>query len=700
MNSDTTCGAARPEGWFARIAVGLPWVWALLVGIVAFALHLKFYPIGDLDADTDFYGDLVIGAQQLARGRLTALNYPYKGPLFSFVLVPVHAVIGDWYESAVVVNIVCAVSSLIVLHHLLSRVYTHQVAVWGVALVSTLPEFFLLAHGTQTDLLFLGLVTGALVPICSGAGSLWPIALAGALAGLAFLTRYNGAVVPIVTTVALVAVNPSRLPRGRRLCLAAIHLGAFFAVVAPWLALSHSQTGMLLYTKNAQNLVAGLYDPVEWRDLMQGQHLRPLREILAYAPSHAAKNLSMNSVKHARRDLTELLGIPTAALALLGLVGVLLHRANASQWSLYVFGITYFLTLAPIFYSPRFSLPIAPVYVAAGVAFILGALGPARPGAIRIRAPSWLWRPRPQMVARWITAAFLIACTAAGVARIVAKERERIARRPLSLLPAIQALRQHAAVAGHGAVLARKGHIAFHAGLDYVQYPMAIWSLKDLLAFARDHGVRYISYGFVEFELQPDLRFLGILDSIPGTRDIYRRDGERVFEIMDYMPGVSDSLEFTMLLANATAAARRRESDLEAEACNMVAKYFWERNRPAEGAQWLTRAVTLTADALPGSRSAHIATTCRLNLGRVLLMIGRTTDARLETLQVLNYFERWGSRNDRAETLLLLAAIDENQHDVASAERHLRSARTLFSRAADQARVDSIVQSLPSASRP
>jgi hypothetical protein len=106
---------------FPRISRGttIVTIASVIYALTAFVVHLKWFPIGDLGVESDFYAELVVSAQRLASGDFAVANYPFKGPLYSFLLVAVHSIAGlfgsDWYRSAVLLNAICSAASLVVL---------------------------------------------------------------------------------------------------------------------------------------------------------------------------------------------------------------------------------------------------------------------------------------------------------------------------------------------------------------------------------------------------------------------------------------------------------------------------------------------------------------------------------------------------------------------------------------------------------
>src|SRR5262249_45004074 len=95
--------APTSSRWNRRADV-IAYGYACAYGVAALVAGFRAPPIGDLTFDTDFYGDLVLAAQALARGHFAVENYPYKGPLYSFVLIAAHAIDHDWFRAATIVS--------------------------------------------------------------------------------------------------------------------------------------------------------------------------------------------------------------------------------------------------------------------------------------------------------------------------------------------------------------------------------------------------------------------------------------------------------------------------------------------------------------------------------------------------------------------------------------------------------------------
>src|SRR5262249_33210302 len=246
--------------------VAFPLLWAGIFFLLGLAQHLLWYPIGDLDLETDFYGDMVIAAQKLVQGHFSVDNYPYKGPFYSIPLVVLHALLGNWYRSAVVLNLLSAAGALALWYRLLLALYGRQVAMWTTIFASLVVEFYVQSHRATSDLLFLVMALGSIHLVCTGSRSTARLAVAGILSALACLTRYNAVFLPLAAGVAILFVDPRDVDWRRRLRSTAWYAAGFVVVVVPWIALSLHQTGKLPWSRNAQNLASGLYSGARFQN--------------------------------------------------------------------------------------------------------------------------------------------------------------------------------------------------------------------------------------------------------------------------------------------------------------------------------------------------------------------------------------------------------------------------------------------------
>jgi 4-amino-4-deoxy-L-arabinose transferase-like glycosyltransferase len=646
-----------PAAW------GFDWTfplgWGGAYAILGLVLHLLWFPIGDLDTETDFYGDLVLAAQKLVHGEFAVQNYPYKGPVYSSVLAFVHAFVRDWYHSAAVVSALSAAACLVVLYRFVLRLFDRTTAVASVVAFSTIGEFFMDSHRGVTDLLFLALALASASLVCRSDTTRRSAVLAGVCAGLAFLTRYNGAVLPLATLAAVLWVNPHETSRRDRWRWMAMYGCGLAAMTVPWFITSVVQTGHLLYTKNLQNLVYGIYDDPRWTG-DPSVEFDSLRGLVGRDPGYFLRQSAGNLLEHFRADLSMLLGFPWAVVAVLGIIGAIRWRPTRPQWGLYVFHMTYGLALAPVFYAPRFFLFLCAGYLIAG----LGALARAA---------------RQAAFVRWsIAIAFLVA--AGWQANQCAKtEVQFYNRRVVHLLEAANALRQHAAGADK-VVMARKGHVALHAGLRYQPFPRDVPSLVSLLEFMRDHKADYVVYSQAEYALVPALQFMTALDSIPGLHQVYRSRQVRVFERQPGapIPVLTPQEHLAMLAANVKVSEAGKIPQNTYRAQSELGRYLTEQGDLPNGEHMLRAAATTAEANATDAAGRHDAATARHNVAAVLAMEMHFTAAQAMLEQNLEYFGREGNPNDLAMTHELMGAIYDELGQAPNAASHYAAALAMF----------------------
>src|SRR5262249_41478015 len=288
---------------------------------------------------------------------------------------------GDWYRGAVVLSALAGGATLLLAYRLTLRLFDRRVAILSMCTLSLVVEFFVQYHRASTDILFLLISMASMKCSLLAAGSLRRHAAAGALAALAFLTRYNGIFLVGGAALSLGIVNPERLPRRWRGLAFAVYLGAFLLVCAPWFFASWMETGRVLATRNLQTVVAAFYGEVRWQnDAAVEVHSMPA--LVARDPAYFATHYGRNLVEHATKNLSQLLGWPAALLPIIGIVAIALRRPTRRQTALYLFAVVYWLCMGIVFYAPRFFLPMILPSLAAGFS-VLPGVGTERRGSGR-----------------------------------------------------------------------------------------------------------------------------------------------------------------------------------------------------------------------------------------------------------------------------------------------------------------------------
>ena len=428
-------------------------------------------------------------AQALAAGDWrTAASHPYH-PLYPAAVAAAHALGLDWERAALAVSILAGAAAVVALYALLAEGFDRTVARIGAFLLAVQPVALELSD-VQSDALYLALFVASAAALLRAALRESPVAAAwaGALAGLAYLTRPEG-----VGTV-LVGVGFAGLWLVRRhwTVSRAVRIAAPLCVVAgivmaPYVAYVSLQAGRPTLTakKSVTHLLGVSGDPARPApaiDPLLAAHpeltplppgVRPFRDAPAPASSlgFAARQLLAETVKALRPE-----GVLLLLLGLWAARGPLSPRGwfFAGYSALYLV-VLFGLAATSDYLSRRHVLPPATLlfgYEALGVLVLADALRRLRPFANR-RAVQW--------------GLPLALVAALGLGKALRPDR-------LDALPerrAAEWVRSEGALGDDQAVASIKRRVGWYAGARFVDLRHA--PHPDLvLEYLRRERVRYV----------------------------------------------------------------------------------------------------------------------------------------------------------------------------------------------------------------
>ncbi len=457
--------------------------------------------LGDLAVEADFLAEIAPAARHLAAGDLDVADYPFKGPVSAVALALLHVITGLFgmglFRTGNLLSLAAACVSLFLVYRLGLDLWGRRTAVGATLLAAANNVFFINAHKAASDHLFLALALCAAWLALRGPLDRRRLLLLGALGGLAFLTRYIGATVPLWLVGAVVLL---RTPRPLR---AIGWLACGFAVVAgPWFALNLAQTGSLLATRNGQNIVQAFH--------AEGGSVA---DLVARDGFGLVGRYVMNLFSNARHDTVQVLGWPLVALALAGLVAALMRPVDdRRRLAIMGWGVVYAAACGLVFHMARFSLPLVPVYA------LLGA-------SLLDRLP----RRLPLVVVPFLLLALFQQAdlSRASVAYYRGQQPEYL-RRTFTYLEA-----QAANWPGPGRprIMARKPHVAWYGRMDYVPYPGRLDGAPGLLEQARKTGADFLDVGTIERASYVGSEFLDKLDAYDGVSRVFEADGNIVYRL-------------------------------------------------------------------------------------------------------------------------------------------------------------------------
>jgi tetratricopeptide (TPR) repeat protein len=583
--------AARPSRFLLDAPGPAVAAWATPAAHVVIALFgaalLAFvagpHKVGDVFTESDFYGSYGPGALAMQHGHLDAARYGVVGPVYEMVLALGGFVFRDLFFTAELLSLAAMCATLL----FWARIVRHRAgalaALVTVLLLAGNAQFFRYGWAATTDALALALQSGSLALLLGGPVARRRAALAGLVAGLAFLTRYNSvALLPAGVVALLLGWTGAPAADRRATCLA--FAAGFLAPVAPWVGYSLVSGAHFTFQlhHNIAYEVFARSRGITWdayQRTLQPQFPTPW-SVLARDPGAVLARVGINVFDHLQLDAARLAGWP---LALAALAGLALGRAGGALARLSGAWLTcalLFLTLVPAFHSERYSLAVLPAWAA------LASLAFTSPRAALVFVAG----------ARrvWLKPALALLVLAPALATSMAFQHRAISQLPVEVLEVARQARPRL-VAGER-VYARKPHFAWVANLTATAFPFAD-SLSQLADAARRDGVRWIYYSWPEAELRP--QFLWLLDTtsvVPGLRVRAASHGNPAV-LYEIGPGFGRPPEW--LGDPWEVAARRARAKLQIDnrdwrSRTLAAKDAQRRGAWAEAQPWLEQAHELS----------------------------------------------------------------------------------------------------------
>jgi dolichyl-phosphate-mannose-protein mannosyltransferase len=509
-----------------QLAVSLIVLYGLYWAYQAFTVHR----IGNYAVETDFYWKYGPAAAALRQGRVLIEHFDSKGWGYPLIVAAFSFLGLDLFRAAQLIGVLSACAVLWCVFVANRKLLGSVLALLSVLLLIYNPTFVANTYEVGTDMFFFALVAGSLALLLGMERTGWmAIAVSGLLGGWAFSTRYNGLFLWPGATIALGALRDRDLAPRARWIRAGIWSAGFLAAAAPWLLVNAAHTGNPLTNNNYTNVGFAVYGEGNWEHFFYGgdRKIHSFADVVRLDPARFARVMAANTLDHLKRDMTELLPPLWGFFAASGLLVVAIYR-RCRPWGIYLlFGLLYFLTLVPVFYGARFSLPMLAFYSALAVApfswdpLAAWASGIEKRFPVRIFAFLLLWLP--------------------GAVSAHAKTQdplnpEAIQAGPYETLEAADFLKSHAR---GETLLARKPHVAFLSGMRFAPIPQ-VDSPAALHRAAIQSGARYLLVSGAEMALRAGVRPLAEPEAhVPGFRRVFESAGALVYEVLPDSAGVA-----------------------------------------------------------------------------------------------------------------------------------------------------------------
>jgi hypothetical protein len=493
-------------------------IFTIYWGAQAFTNHR----IGNYAVETDFYWKYGPAARDLAHGTVDIANYDSKGWGYPAVVTGVSAFGFETFRAAQIVALLSAAFSLLLLYRLHRSLFGPGLALAGVLILAGNKVFLANTYEVGTDMFFLAVTLASIALLLRSRDPGWRAILAsGLLGGWAFSTRYNGLVLwPGALALFLLFRVPSGPPpaRWRR---AGLYSAAFLVGALPWLWINAVHTGNPLTNSNYVNVGYAVYGEGNWEKFFYGstRKIHSFADVVLLDPGRFAGAMVKNFVEHLRRDLFELLSPLWGVLAVVGALLMLRDRPGRRVAGYLAFGALGFLSLVPVFYGARFSLPLLPFYVA------LATWPFASPQVAR--ALAGVERAFPVRAFAFLVMWIPIAVSAYGWMQDPANS-ENVKAGPYDLTQAVDFLKERNVQSG---LMARKPHAAFLANMKFVPMP-DVPTPDSLRAVALRENARFVLISGIEFGTRPAARALASAQTPPpGWQRVFESPSALVFAV-------------------------------------------------------------------------------------------------------------------------------------------------------------------------
>ncbi|MGA2624621.1 MAG: glycosyltransferase family 39 protein [Bacteroidota bacterium] len=478
---------------------------SVLYFIVMCSTAFTYHTIGDYGVETDSYWTYIPQAQNILKGVLEVDQF--KGPGYEFVLAAVSSVTGELFRAGMLISLVSAAVVLYLTYKVIAKFFNPECALVVSVALATNYTFLKYSYTTGTDMFFNMLAVIVLFFLLKSTElRLWELAVAGAVTGYAYVTRYNAISFYLAAVAGLILLNYKNLPMKDRLTAAGVFILASLVFVVPWSLYCHRETGSFSYNKNYVNIAYEMYGKgkVSWDEFwwkMSGKFSSYV-DVLVQNPGGFVRQILVNAGEHFWNDISSLVELPLGIFAAGGIVALIQQKVDRRQGMYFIFAAAFYLVLLPVFYGERFSLFLAPTILLLTVVFFqwrrIPAMGFARFGVKHVVL---------------IVVMFIAGRTA------IEKVASDIDSGPSEILQLRDAFFQHSAGAPEGTVImARKPQAAYYLKMKFVPFAY-VNSIGELISECRKHRVDYLFYSGIEAGLRPQFSYL--LDPARAPRQLH-----------------------------------------------------------------------------------------------------------------------------------------------------------------------------------
>ncbi|MCH6573821.1 MAG: glycosyltransferase family 39 protein [Bacteroidetes bacterium] len=487
---------------------------AVLYFVTLLIVSLLYHKVGDYGIETDFFWGYVPNAKSFINGDLQI--DPFRGPLYPMVLGLVNLIISNYFYSGIIIGVLSASILIFLTFELVKRIFSPAVSFFVSLLLASNPIFVQYTYSAGTDMMFNVLAAATLFFFFKDKKLNYKnLLIAAVLGGLSYLTRYNG-VFLLGFVFIILFVNYWNNHWLQRLKSSTVFVAIFILTFTPWGIYCLSKKGSFFYNENYKNIAYELYGKgkISWDQFWfnESSSFTSLFDVIGRDPFLFISTTIGNIGEHFLLAMERLMGMEllmgwiVGVFVILGLILVLISNPfknwKSRETGYYLSNLFFFALLTLVFYSERFSIFLISFYsvIAIQPLFI-------EKFNINKRIPlkfSYL---------------LVISLIVVNLAKSISFNSARINSGPQELLVLQDWYDENIPESERGnKIAARKAHVAYYLGMDFVLLPMAN-SYEELIEKLRQNNVDYLYFSPIEAAMRREFQsLLNPKSSHPGLK--------------------------------------------------------------------------------------------------------------------------------------------------------------------------------------
>jgi hypothetical protein len=470
---------------------------AVLYFVTLLIISLLYHKVGDYGIETDFFWGYVPHAKSFINGDLQI--DAFRGPLYPIVLSLVNLIISNYFTSGILIGVLSASILIYITFELVKKIFSPIVSLFVVLLLAFNPIFVQYTYSAGTDMMFNLLAAATLFFFFKDKELNYKdIIIAAVIGGLSYLTRYNG-VFLLGFVFIILFVNYQNNNWLQRIKSSSVFVAVFILTFTPWGIYCLNEKGSFFYNENYKNIAYELYGKgkISWDQFWfsESSNFTSLFDVIGRDPLLFMSTTIGNFGEHFLLDMERLMGWYVGAFIVLGFILLLISNPfknwKSREIGYYLSNMFFFALLTLVFYSERFSIFLISFYSVIAIQPFF-----REKFTVNKRIPSKL------------VYLILIALMAVTLAKSISFNSARINSGPQELLVLREWYEENIPESERGKkIAARKAHVAYYLGMDFVLLPMAK-SYEELIQKLRQNNVDYLYFSTIEASMRRELQSL------------------------------------------------------------------------------------------------------------------------------------------------------------------------------------------------